>query len=317
MEMSAQRMKQVVEHKSDMHSIEKAIQTAKDNGWQTWVQNYPVEMQLKPLMDKILQYMPHLKIYPKSIKSNNTTHTVREFFLYTDDCDLELGRVGYRDYTVTGRANPVETYGIYSRKITNAKYHDGRTEYNMLMTANVDKAFKTVSKYIVPYTDRELAKEYFEDVAYKINNNSRKARGDLDELVRNIAYAGNKYIYEEMLYQVSMGTKFKTEVFNTVASKLVETSERMKEEESRKIDALFVRFRQVGDDMYVDVQDTVDVKANIHNPNFVSPPTTYLASEIPEEILNGVSVLNILTEGQYVPRIGQKVDDKTFWLERG
>ena len=314
----AQRMKEALEHQGNKDTMAKVIQIAKDKGWQTWVQDYPVELPLKPLLEKILHYMPHLKIHPKSVIPNDSGfHTIREFFLYTDDCDFELGRVGFKDYTVSRKAHPVETYGIHSRKIQNAKYSDGRTEYHMLMTNNIDKAFKTISKYVVPYTDKELATEYYNDVAFKIYNNSREARGDLDDLIRKITYSGMKPILDEMLYQVSLGTKFKTETFNEVASKLTETNDKVKEEESRKINALFVRFRQVGDDMYVDVQETVDVVKDTHKPNFVSPPTTYSANALPEEILNGISVLNILTDGQYVPRIGQKIDDKTFWIERG
>jgi hypothetical protein len=68
--------------------------------------------------------------------------------------------------------------------------------------------------------------------------------------------------------------------------------------------------------MYADVEELSDVRSK-RDAEFVSPPTTYLASELPEHILNGVSVLNILQDGQYVARIGQKIDNETFWLERG
>jgi len=316
MEM-AQKMKEALEHQGNKDGLARAIQHAKDNNWQTWVQDYPVEQPLKPLMDKILQYMPTLKIHPKAIHTNGSVHTVREFFLYTDDCAFELGRVGYKDYTVSHKAHPTETYGVYSRKITNAKYSDGRTEYNMLMTSNMDKAFKIISKYVVPYTDRELASEYFSDVAYKIYNNSKMARSDLNNLLRGITYANQATIEQEMIHLITMGTKFKTQAFIDVASKMVETLQKVKEEDARKINALFVRFRQVGDETYVDVQETVDVMSSTSIPKFVSPPTTYSMDTLPEEILNGVSVLNILQDEQYVARIGQMIDDKTFWLERG
>ena len=110
--------------------------------------------------------------------------------------------------------------------------------------------------------------------------------------------------------------KFKTDVFNEIANNIEEVYDKVKEEESRKVNALFVHFRKVGDDMYADVEEVGDMKKNRY-VEFVSPPTTYLASELPEHILNGVSVLNILEDGQYVARIGQKVDNETFWLERG
>jgi hypothetical protein len=118
-----------------------------------------------------------------------------------------------------------------------------------------------------------------------------------------------------MLYLRSQGVKFKTEVFNEVANSIEEVYEKVKEEDNRKVNALFVHFRKVGDDMYADVEEVGAVKQN-RQVDFVSPPTTYLTSELPEHILNGVSVLNILEDGQYVARIGQKVDNETFWLEK-
>ena len=50
---------------------------------------------------------------------------------------------------------------------------------------------------------------------------------------------------------------------------------------------------------------------------FTNQSTTYSMDELPEDIGGAISVLSILEDGQYVPRVGQKVDDTTFWIERG
>jgi hypothetical protein len=40
-------------------------------------------------------------------------------------------------------------------------------------------------------------------------------------------------------------------------------------------------------------------------------------SDLPEDIVKSISVLSILNDKQYVPRVGQKIDEYTYWIERG
>ena len=312
-------IKSIMEHTNNKDIIGKMCEETKQYGWDKWVSGYPTDDKLKPLMEMILTAMPNIKIYPRSTsrlyKPTQEIRIVQDFYLYTDTCAFPLGHVGFKDYTV-GRGEGTATYGVYSRKIANAKYHDSREEFHMLMTSNMDKAFKAVKTYAVPYTDRELADEYYGDMVSKVSDMARVSKRDLDNLIGKIKWGSDKSVIEEMLYLKSQGIKFKTEVFNEVANSIQEMYDKANEELNRKVSALFVHFRKVGDDMYVDVEETGDIK-QARYIEFVSPPTTYLASELPEHILNGVSVLNILQDGQYVARIGQKIDNETFWLERG
>jgi len=312
-------IKKIMEHSNNKDIMKEMCEKTKEYGWNIWVGEYPTDDKMKPLLDKILSAMPNIKIYPRNTARYTTStqdvRIVNDFYLYTDTCAFPLGHVGFRDYTV-GRGEGTATYGVYSRKIRNSKYHDSREEFHMVMTSNIDKAFKAVKTYAVPYSDRELADEYYRDVVSKISDVRRATKSNLDNLVGKIKWGGDNHVIEEMLHLKSQGVKFKTEVFNDVANSIEEMYARVKEEDTRKVNTLFVHFRKVGDDMYADVEETGDVKQS-RGIEFVSPPTTYLASELPEHILNGVSVLNILQDGQYVPRIGQKIDNETFWLERG
>lgn len=312
-------IKKIMSHTNNKDIFIEMCDNTKEYGWDKWVGGYPTNDKMKPLLDKILSAMPNIKIYPRStarlIEPKGEVRIVNDFYLYTDTCAFPLGHVGFRDYTV-GRGEGTASYGVYSRKIKNAKYHDTREEFHMVMTSNLDKAFKAIKTFAVPYTDKELAEEYYGDMVNKVSDVSRGVKRDLDNLVGKIKWGGDKQVIEEMLYLRSQGVKFKTDVFNEVADSIEEVYEKVIEEDNRKVNALFVHFRKVGDDMYADVEEVGAMKQNRHVA-FVSPPTTYLASELPEHILNGVSVLNILEDGQYVARIGQKVDNETFWLERG
>ena len=314
-------MSKIMEHTTNASIFEEMSRSAKEYGWDRWVSDYPVLSELEPLLNKILVAMPHIKIYPRNtarlIRPTQEIRIVNEFYLYTDTCAFPLGKVGFRDYSV-GRNDGKPMYGVYSRKIENAKYHDSREEFHMQMTSDVDKAFKIVKSYTTPYTDKELATEYFSEIRRHIENTQHQIRRELDQLIGKIKWGADNQVIEEILHLKSQGVKFKTEIFNEVANNIEETNAKVKDENSRSVGALFVHFRKVGDDMYADVEEVGDIRsARNGRPEFVSPPTTYLASELPEHILNGVSVLNILADEQYVPRIGQKINSETFWLERG
>ena len=44
---------------------------------------------------------------------------------------------------------------------------------------------------------------------------------------------------------------------------------------------------------------------------------TYLVNELPQDIAGQIAVLNILEDDGYVANVGMKIDDSTYWVERG
>jgi hypothetical protein len=60
----------------------------------------------------------------------------------------------------------------------------------------------------------------------------------------------------------------------------------------------------------------MDVKHNIDAIKSFSNPVTYELSELPEALSSGVAVLQIMERKQYAQRVGMKIDDRTFWVEK-
>jgi hypothetical protein len=322
--MDTVNVKSLLNSENNKNGIVSMELEGKKYKWLYWVGNYPVSRHVKELTDKVLARMPHLKVFPKSasqtkvIDDNNTEttiRTIRELYLYVDECPFALGSIGYKNYTVSHRAHPTETYGVFSRKIRNAKYSDVRNEYNLMTTSNIDKAVNLVMGFITPYTDKELAGEYYRDITNRVDDVRRKANNDVENALRNIKYGGDKTLAMELIALKATGYRFKTNEFNEALDKIEIAFNKRIEEERRKVNAIFVRLRNVGGDTYADVLEADDITSN-SKPNFVSPPTTYSMDNLPEYILNGISVLNILQDGQYVERIGQKLDETSFWLEK-
>jgi hypothetical protein len=299
--------------------LQRAIADSTDANWQVWYGIYPVPQQVKELMEKLTSAMPNIQVHPSNLlrheHEGKTAYLVNEFSIYMDEYPFDFGRIGYRDYT-TGKKNDENIYGIYSRKIHNAKYGTGRDQFHMVMTASVDKAVKMGMKYLVPYTHSELARAHYKSIVGNASQSNTDALGELAKTINPISGARSELLIQELLHLIHQKATFKSAEFNEVLANLEGAYNRMKEEQARVVDAQFVRFRKVGGDMYVDVMTAQDVRRNDFKAS-LGDIMTYKMDELPEDLLGSISVLNILEDGQYVTRVGQKVDDTTFWIERG
>ena len=317
------KMKSLLEDKGYKERIDHAIETSTKAGWTTWFGEYPVPHELRDVMVGVSKVMPYVKFYPATLvrkdgHQDDDHYIINEFSVYMDDYPFDFGRVGYKNYSVKKDYDKTEnSFGIYSRKIKNPKYGEGRDQFHMVMTASPDKAVKMASKYLVPYTHRELAQAFYKGAQNNIAKSAYDAINERTSLANNVGRLSTDILLSELANLKSQGVKFKHHEFAQVIDKLDEVEERAREEQSRRPSALFVRFRQVGDDTYADVQNCADVRSNDYKPNLSDAITTYIQADIPEDIMGSVAVLSILEDGQYVNRVGQKVDERTFWIERG
>jgi len=323
------KMKSLLEDKGYKERIDHAIETSTKAGWVGWFNEYPVPIKLVPVLEGVAKAMPYVKFYPATLvrkdgekilanKGNEDCYIVNEFSVYMDDYPFDFGRIGYKDYAVKKDYNKDEnSYGIYSRKIKNPKYGEGRDQYHMVMTASEDKAVKMASKYLVPYTHRELAQAFYKGAQSNIAKSAYEAINDRTTLANDIGRLSTDILLGELANLKAQGVKFKHHEFAQVLDKLDEVEARAREEQSRNPSALFVRFRQVGDEMYADIQESIAVRSNDYKPALRETIETYTQADLPEDIAGSVAVLSILEDGQYVNRIGQKVDERTFWIERG
>ena len=262
--------------------------------------------------------MPKLKFFPNDTRgrvlnddagAQHWIHIVGEFEVYTDDFPISLGRIGYKDYQV-GKAK--DSYGVYSRKIQNDKFKPYRGQYYMSLTATIDKAVKNACKYIVPYTHRELMEICYSDMQHKVYTSTSVAKQKLEEALRDVSNGG--YLLEEILHLKHLGVEFKTSGFKELASNILELTGNVQEEQSRNIMGVFVRFRRVGDNVYADVSTARDLRRN-YSVATDGKTTSYRVDELPSTIAGSISVLSILDDYQYVPRVGQKIDENTYWIE--
>ena len=309
-------------------TIKTLVDKATEYKWEHFVDGLAVEQELKTFMLELKTVMPNIWFIPtdqdrkqKEIRdadgnyqTTESYRVVNEVAVCLDDFPFDLGRINYADNSVNGRGD--RTYGVYSRKISNAKYATHREQYRMIMGKDVGKAIKNAQKYLMPYSAKELAQAFYSPSRENINAEFSKVQ-DKAQSLAGVVRANYKAILEEIRTLKRAGVTFKTEEFRKIADDVEEVYGEFEAESNRKVGALFVRFYKVGADSYVTLQEAKDIKASWNTATIADSPVGYKASELPQDIVGSVSVLSILNDGQYVANVGMRVDENHFWIERG
>jgi hypothetical protein len=327
------RISKVMSDKGHQEKLEAVVENAKTLGHQYFVAGFPVEQELMEFTQGIQKVMPKVKFYPNTLFIKNvavndengvyqTTRSMRvcdELFVYMDEFPFDIGRVGYADNSVTNKAKAENTYSVYSRKISNAKYALHRDQHHMIMTKDMGKAIKNACKYLVPYTTRELAQAFYEPIHNNVSNVFEEVKSKMHNGAREIVN-NRMAILQEVAFLKKQGVEFTTPEFRDLAGRVDQLIADYAEQEKRQISAFFVRFRQVGDSTYADLQEVLEVRNIRWDAKMNTTGTqalTYPVNELPQDIAGQIAVLNILENDGYVAGVGMKLDDTNFWVERG
>jgi hypothetical protein len=304
---------------------------AKELGHSIFFKGIPVEEELLLFIEGVQKAMPKVKFYPNTFAYKNipindehgvyqTTKSIRvcdEMFVYMDDFPFDIGRIGWADNAVNGKGD--YSYSVYSRKIQNAKYATHRDQHFMIMSKDIGKSVKNARKYLLPYTTRELAQAFYEPIHEKVARVLDAVENKMYNKARDV---GNQHmaILQEVQFLKKQGVEFTTPEFRELANEVDQLIGDYKEQKNRKVSALFVRFKQVGDETYADTQEVFDVRENRWDAKMNTTGASsgsYPVNELSPDIAGQIAVLNILENDGYVANVGMKIDESTYWVERG
>jgi hypothetical protein len=299
------------------------IAKAKEVGWEHFVQDFPVHKELMEFATAVKDVMPNVTFIPVeadyvSVPPSSNTLRIRiynEVSIVMDGYPFDLGRINYKDNAVKS-GNSDYTFGVYSRKIANAKYGTHRTQHNMIMSNDMKKAVKNVCKYVIPYSTRELAQAFYDNMQNHVGRIADKAQRALKDHCHPLGY-NYQEVAEEIMHIKSQGIKFKNQLFINVAEGIEDVYTTYIQETTRKIGGTFVRIYKVGDQPYVSLQEIDDFRKHVWNTKIDMPTTDKPVSELPEDAVGSISVLSILENDQYVADVGMKLDSNHFWIQRG
>lgn len=304
------------------NDVVSAATQAKELDYAHFLSGVPCVKEVKEFGEELLKLNPTLKFAPTNNRDVTSVQDVdgvkrlvkyHRFYIYMDNCPYMLGEIGYGDYSVRG--NGATTFMVKSRKIINAKFSEWREQQNMIMAKDMKKAVKTALKYLMPYTTKDIAEVSFSKFSSEVTTASDQAK---TKLYRELRELGGSVLCEELRHLLKQGASFKTKEFQNFAVRSDELFGELDDESKRDVNAQFVYVYDGGGRMYADVINTLDPRNEGRlSMKKIVETHTYRMEELPSDIVEKVSVLNILTDDQYVARVGLRVSANTFWIERG
>jgi hypothetical protein len=316
------RLVNIAGYHSDNNVRERLTQSkemAEKAGWSHYMNDAPVRKELLDLAYEVKKVLPNVTFLPVDWTRINYNGTVLTIYTDLSICmegfPYDVGRINYDDNTVR-RSGADMTYGVYSRRIANAKFSPHREQHRMIMSTDIKKAVKNVCKYVVPYNTKELAQAFYDGFKTNVDKPLGKVKGALQEHVRNLGGNTNLFV-EELLHLNAMGVKFKTQDFKQASEGLEEKYQAYKAELDRKINGVFVRTYMVGDTPHVSLLEVPKVRElyawkPLPDTEVVDKPL----AELDETNAGTISVLSILNNQQYVDHVGMKLDANHFWIEK-
>lgn len=318
---------------SDSHRVDstkKATEQAKKFNWEWYINDTPCVKELKDFADALSEVMPTVKFHPLGAKYDHikvkddqgnyaTTESIaifEEYAVYLDEYPFDIGRINFKDNAA--RKNSAATYGVYSRKIRNAKYAAHRDQFHMVTASDVKKAVKSASKYLVPYSTKELAQAFYDKIVGKVTAEAEKPLIAIQKEMRELTQ-DRMGILRELAYLKESGVKFKSADIDALASRAKDLVDTADHEANRAVGAIYVRIYRMGEETFFSTQQAIELKKhyNMMQGSEEGKIEGKPVAEMPQDISGAVAVLSILDNMQYVPTVGMKLDGENFWIERG
>lgn len=294
--------------------------------WEYWVDGLPVVSQLASFALALRAKFPALKFHASEANGNYKATARRDnaasievytdLDVYVNDCDYTLGVIGFgRQYGVTVSDDP--QYFVESRKIVNNKYNAWRDQHNRLFCADEGKAVKNAITNLRPYSPKELVHTAATKYKDKINDHIERKKDEFSGVMNPLMY--REALAAEIQHLVAKGVEFTTEPFIRAAAQAAKLVAERDVLTKKSYGSYFINVRMVGSEQWVDIAEVATPRHTIYRE-----PNKYMNDELqamriddlPEDIKGKLAVIATCEVGHYVPEVGYRSSEKTFWVER-
>ena len=272
-----------------------------------------VTPMLRIFIDELRKHAPWMRFAVDRVMP-----TIREVYVYMDNNEYTLGRVGYGDYAIRD-TNTV--YMVSSRNIKNGKVADWRSQHHMVQTEDLKRAVKSALKYLTPMSCLEIASESYGTFHSGIRESKTIKLTQSTELLS--ACRSMSTFTVEFQNLLAQNVTFVTPEFQKAATEYKEAAATSNTARMRKIGALFVRVRDMGqgeDNLMVETiyfkTDLIDkyYAKNIHPDN--RPQGLLKMSDLSEDLQSKLATLSMMPIDTYTEGLGVKASDTTYWIEQ-
>ena len=303
---------------SDLNkSRDLAIKQARTAGWRYWLDDTPVIRQLYEYGSALQKEYPFLKFWSSTrtrqqeYQPVSNVHVFTEVYICMDTSHHAVGWIGFGSYREKTDSAPM--YVVSSRGITNEKYGTGRSQYYMKMTTKLKAATKNALANLIPYTAKEIAVAEYEKIVHKSFEAGESKAAKLPKLLGAITHS---ILLNEVRALAASGVVFTTPEFQAIVDNMDEAVQLANAERSKRVDMVMVSFVERNGSWMADCAEVLNVRGNRWSPKLSDDMTTYALADVPQPIVEKVSVLQGLDNGGFVDGVGMKLDDKLFWVQK-
>jgi hypothetical protein len=294
-----------------------------------WVDDIPVNKNTYDFALALRRFMPKVK-FGIQLQTNDhlythlTSHGVAdvgrnkvvfdELLVYIPGQRYVLGRIGFKDYGVNEYC---PAYGVMSRKIRQKRVQKHHDKHNMNTSENLNRIVKSALATLVPYSIYEEGEQTWQGFKDSVKGVAEETSKEYRTLIQQCA--SFSVVEKEIRNLLRQGVSFITPEFIKASQELGEAETSLNETQMRKVRAYYVSLR---DENGVLKADVVMHKSDIKSAYWPSTTsiqaefTTVTAEDLPDDLRAKLAVLMTVADGSYTPRIGQKIDDMTYWLEQ-
>jgi hypothetical protein len=235
----------------------------------------------------------------------------RELHVYMDGHTYAMLKIGYGDYSA--KRSGGDKYMVNARMIQNEKFRCTNDQYHMAMAETLDRAIKSVKKFMRPYSPVECAAMSFDEIRQRFTSVGHVVQNELAEAKNNVLH-GN-HIRAELFHMLDVGYEFLAEEFREQIVKWREKHIADREARNRALHVYYVNVRIHREEMMCDVIELLDAN-NRSSLGINIPVTTYKMGDLPEHIGGSLAALSMVGDDHYVADVGLRVDSTTFWVQR-
>jgi|VirMetMinimDraft_7_1064189.scaffolds.fasta_scaffold00737_9 hypothetical protein len=259
----------------------------------------------------------------KVLRTKKCRRNTSSYWLYRDDCPYVLGWVGHGNYRADRKGEKM--YTVYASTIENNKYSEWRDQYYMRMSINKDTAIRNAKKYMRVMLPRDLAGIRVREATYAVDKVLSEAKTEFNEAKDAVIDVGtslnsvesfcNSVLIQELSHLVKLDHQFLDSGFKDRLSTLFEKQDRLIDLKNRSVPLWFV---YVYERMGRQVFDVVGINNAQSTWEFTIDPhsTRYLDTELPEDIMQKLSVLNMIPDDDYVDGVGFNAGEGMFYVTR-
>lgn len=247
----------------------------------------------------------------------------RSYWIYRDDCPYVLGWVAYGDYRDGG--DGTNMYVVQARTIVNGKYAEYSKQYFMKMSTNFDVAVRNAKKFIRMMSPQELAGTRMRDASNAVDGVVDVAKTEFSEIrnkvidVESSLYSSRtnegSSLLNELRHLMNSNHEFIDTMFGENLATFFAKQEELVRLRNRTVPMWFVRVYDRMEQQVFDVID-IDKAESAYGAEISDDVKRYTADTLPEDIMQKLSVLNILQANDYVDDVGFSAGEGMFYVVR-